>query len=187
MLGFGRLSGVRKSHCNEQWSHCASAPLSRRSKVQTRRENASHRGTDSKRLNDQYMITTLSHVNFMTSPDHEIQTVPSSDRQLAAVAERRQRSRDLSALRRIGKTVLGILHGQHPEPEYARARTSSPSRNFPIGARSGSSTLEQVQPIHVAGYIEKLGADPFEADCQAAPGRDPDALRLAGYRPSDPD
>jgi integrase/recombinase XerC len=42
--------------------------------------------------------------------------------------------------------------------------------------------LADIEPLHVAAYIEALGADFRETDGQAVPGCHPHAVRLAGYR-----
>ena len=43
--------------------------------------------------------------------------------------------------------------------------------------------LADIEPIHVAAYIRGAADDGRQADRQAAPGRDPHAVRLAGRRP----
>ena len=43
--------------------------------------------------------------------------------------------------------------------------------------------LADIEPLHVAAYIEALGQGFREADRQAAPGGDPHAVRLAGHWP----
>jgi type II secretory pathway pseudopilin PulG len=64
------------------------------------------------------------------------------------------------------------IRNKNTRRAYAQA-----TREFLAWCESaGVASIDSVQPLHVAAYIEQL----IRADRQAAPGRDPAFVRLAG-------
>ena len=72
-------------------------------------------------------------------------------------------------------------HIRNPHTRKAYARTAA---GFAAWAeRCGIAQLRQVEPVHVAAYVEELQARMAAPSRQAPSRRNPDALRLARRRP----
>ena len=81
------------------------------------------------------------------------------------------------------KMVLGIFSLPISENPNTRMAYLTAAYRFADWCEVKGLTLEQVEPIMVAAYIEQLTTVYTPADRQAIPGGYPDAVRLARGRP----
>ena len=84
--------------------------------------------------------------------------------------------------------LSGILRRHHPQPAHApRLRPRRGGVPGLVRGARGCASIAAVQPLHVAAWIEVQTPIARRADREAAPGRDPPSVRLAGDRPGDAD
>ena len=83
------------------------------------------------------------------------------------------------AARRFLEFFAATIRNKNTRMAYYRAA----ARFFAWCDHHKIGEIADIEPLHVAAYIEGLGQGFREADGQAAPGRHPHAVRLAGHRP----
>lgn len=71
-------------------------------------------------------------------------------------------------------------------PNTRRAYRRAAAEFCAILYDGGVDRLTDIQPLHVAAYVELLGRSLFTLDRESAPGRQPHALRLARGRSGAP-
>ena len=118
-----------------------------------------------------------------------------ADAFLPAVVEARRRSKRRHAqhaggagghrrCRRSCRAALPrILRRHHPQQEHAHGLLPGRVPFFAWLEQHDIAELADIEPIHVAAYIEALADDGRQADSEAAPRGDPHAVRLARGRP----
>ena len=85
------------------------------------------------------------------------------------------------ARKRFIEFFTANIRNRNTRLAYARAVSDF----FAWCERAGLSTLELLQPVHVAAYVEQLSQTRSAPSVKTAPGGNPDALRLARCRPGD--
>ena len=85
-----------------------------------------------------------------------------------------------NAARRFLEFFTATIRNKNTRMAYYRVSGAAPRL---VRSSQDRRDCRDIEPLHVAAYVEALGQRFREADRQAAPGRHPHAVRLARHRP----